>query len=618
MMPVRAENYDNAAVIATYDWKWFKEKQDPDSCFRYVTFANGVPEDMVWQAERSRWIGASGNCVINANGSMLPSQSGYDVGMVFTAPAKGMVKIKGNGNLYYPWGEEYAASDGVNASIVKGDKTLWTTLVKWGEKPSYEVVTSVREGQEIYFILNCNKHSGYDDVVWKPSVSYIAADYVGEGGGNYTYYEKVNGKLSELTYDALNDNFKASDGVGFISAFDIMPTDTTSFVKRYAVDEDTRYRVKGSLKTTDNRGGGTVVTIYKNNEPVWKQLCPENTDNEIDVRMRASKGDTIDLEIGVDKFGGFNYAEYELEISKLPGVDYNAKASTSKGNTYGVLEEISLSSLIGDKQNNGARYYAEKNDVLFLMDAYQNGTWSSTEDNTFQSTPCKITNKTVTVGKNDAVIEVDVKKDGVIKFTGNLSLPGTSDGMAVTLYKNGEAIWCNRVGGLRSVRWNEPFDVSYFINELNAVTDVKAGDVLTFRFNRWRLHTGDTMNIEDVKMSYISGKPLSKTTQWKLDQSVVIDTKEKVAHKEGKAIPVDVYLENGVSYILAEDAKALYDNVNGDGKVYLPIRTVAESNGQSVTWAADRLVLTHDYIEVFFGYPELSEIKTAIKGGVLY
>lgn len=616
VLPVKAEeNYENAAVIANYSWAWNKE-QGVDGWY-YVTFANGVPTPMVWNAEKSRWTESSGSPSIASNGSMLPNTS-YDVGMVFKAPMKGMVRIKGNGNLYYPWGEAYAASDGVNASIVKDGKVLWSSLVKWGQKPSYDVVTSVREGQEIYFIMNCNKHAGYDDVLWKPSVSYIAADYVGEGGGNYTYFEKTNGTLSELKYDSLNDNFKASDGIGFISAYDIMPTDETSFVKRYTVEEDSRYRVSGFLKTTDNRGGGTVITVYKNNEVVWKQLCPENTDNEIDVRMRANKGDILDIEIGVDKFGGFNYAEYSCEVSRVPGTVPEVLASTSKGDTFGVDEEISLSSLIIDNQSGQARYFVNKNDVLFQMDKYASGTWTSSADNTAQSIPCKITNKTVTVGANDAVIEVDVKKDGIIKLSGDLSVTGSSDGMVVKIYKNNELLWSNRVGGARSVRWDEPYDVSYFQNEINAVADVKAGDVLTFRFNRWRLHTGDTMSIENVKLSYVEGNPLSKTTKWKLNQSTVIDTEKKAAYKNGQTIPVDVYLENGTTYILAADVKKLYAVCPETTEKYLPVRQVCEANGMAVTWAAGRLILTHDFIEVFFGYPELSEIEVALKGGVLY
>ena len=614
--PVKAEeNYENAAVIANYSWAWNKE-QGVDGWY-YASFANGVPTQLVWNTEKSRWTGDTGYPSIASNGSMMPTTS-YDVGMVFKAPTKGMVRIKGNGNLYYPWGEAYAASDGVNVSIVKNGKVLWSTLVKWGEKPSYDVVTSVREGQEIYFIMNCNKNSGYDDVLWKPSVSYIAADYKGEGGGNYTYFEKVSGNLSELQYDAVNDNFKASDGIGFISAYDIMPTDTTSFVKRYTVEADSRYRVSGNLTTTDNRGGGTVVTVYKNNDPVWKQMCPENTENDIDVRMRANKGDVIDIEIGVDKFGGFNYTEYALEVSRIPGTVPVVSATTSKGDTYGVGEEISLSSLITDNQSGQAKFYVNKNDVMFLMDKYSGGTWTSSDDNTAQSTPCKITNKSVSVGVNDAVIDVEMKKDGIIKLSGDFGFTGNSDGMVFKIYKNDSLLWSNRVGGERSVRWDEPYDVSYFQNEVNAVAEVKAGDVLRFRFNRWRLHTGDTLNIDDIKISYVTGIPLSKTTKWKLNQSTVIDTEKKVAYKKGEAIPVDVYLENGTTYILTEDAKKLYPVCPDTTQSYLPVRKVLEANGMAVTWAADRFVLTHDYIEVFFGYPELSEIKVAAERGALY
>ena len=79
-----------------------------------------------------------------------------------------------------------------------------------------------------------------------------------------------------------------------------------------------------------------------------------------------------------------------------------------------------------------------------------------------------------------------------------------------------------------------------------------------------------------------------------------------------------MFVENGTTYISAEDAKKLYSVCPETNETYLPIRQVCDANDMAVTWAAERLVLTHDYIEVFFGYPELSEIEVGLKGGALY
>ena len=108
VLPVSAEeNYENAAVIASYSWAWNKE-QGVDGWY-YSTFAKGVPTPMIWNAEKSRWTESSGSPSIASNGSMLPNTT-YDVGMVFKAPARGMVRIKGNGKCIFAFSVSFFIS----------------------------------------------------------------------------------------------------------------------------------------------------------------------------------------------------------------------------------------------------------------------------------------------------------------------------------------------------------------------------------------------------------------------------------------------------------------------------------------------------------------------------
>ena len=83
-------------------------------------------------------------------------------------------------------------------------------------------------------------------------------------------------------------------------------------------------------------------------------------------------------------------------------------------------------------------------------------------------------------------------------------------------------------------------------------------------------------------------------------------------------------LENGTTYISDSSAKKLYMKNDTDvskvvnGTNYIKLRDIAEKNEQSVIWTADRLIITHNFIEVFFGYPEFSEIEVALSRGGLY
>ena len=198
------------------------------------------------------------------------------------------------------------------------------------------------------------------------------------------------------------------------------------------------------------------------------------------------------------------------------------------------------------------------------------GVWKSEEDASI-----KLTDKNLTVTENDVIIEVCAPKDGNIKLSGDFKITGKSDGVLAKVYRNDDLVWSNRVGGERFVRWDEPFDVSYFNNELNAVVSVSAGDKLTFTFNRWRLSNGDTVNFEDISISYVNGEVLSATTKWKLSQCTLkSDVNKEADIKNASAQGLNVY----------------------EGEGFLVI---------------------YPGLPTFIGYPEISEILLAIKGGEL-
>lgn len=226
----------------------------------------------------------------------------------------------------------------------------------------------------------------------------------------------------------------------------------------------------------------------------------------------------------------------------------------------------------------------------------------------------------------DAVIDIKVPKDGNLKLEGNLYIKdGNSDGVLCKIYLNDKLLWSNRVGSERSLRWDDPFDEVYFLNKINAVANVKAGDVLSFTFNKWRDNYGDITDISDVKLKYISGEVMSKTTKWKLKNSTVIDTETKAMHKDGVNSTVNVSVKNGVAYIAKSDVEMVFgDKAEAVLTKYgtndeIPIRNAAKAAGMSVSWTADRMIILYNGISVLFGYPEASEIKTQLEiGGDLF
>ncbi len=584
--------------------------------FRYVQFEGNKAVNLIWQASDSSMR------VSDLKGKIThiitPSPT-TDVGMVFTAPMKGVVKI--TGDIGWPYVYNDPAMDGVKISIGKGEEVLFEADCPYGITAPYDLELNVRKGDEIFFRVNAKRNNGYDVISWFPAVSYVAKVYQGAAGREgYQYLERKNGELKELTYEKDTDYFRASDGIAFMNDYEMMATEDCSMVTRYTVKEAGKQRVTATLKAYDRRSGGNVIKVYHNDKLMWQQLVPEAEQGDVDIRFTAEKDDIIDVEVMTNDFTGFNYGEWTMDVKKFDGALPFAKSSTSQVSNYSVDEEFTLSSKIGATQGNGVEIYALYNDVKFPM-TYSNNNWTA---NVKGDSTCKINSTSVTPGnqRGEPCIALDITKTGTIKIEGALPLNEATNGMLARILVNGKEIWCNRVGGDVSVRFDEPVDKVYFLNHVNVITDVKEGDKLTFQFNRWRRQqSGAYLSIKDVKIKYISGDMLSATTKWKINQSTVLDTVAKKAYFDGQKKNVDIMVNNGTTYIAAADAEAILGSAAETkeigGKKYVAIRKAAEGLGKTVTWGADRLAIIHDGISVFFGTAEFSEMKAALKGGDL-
>ncbi len=606
--------YADAAVVQKFTSSQTKTQGLEN--FRYVQFNGNTVTDLVWSTDNSRWEATPNGRVY----TYIVPGTDTDVGMLFTAPMKGVVRLRGE----VTWPSAKGTCQGVIISIGKGQETLFEKKAEWGENVPYDLEVNVRKGDKLFFRVDSNGRNDYDTLLWWPSVEYLAKQYDGAAGRDgYEYLEKSNGEVRPLVYNEEEDKFCASDGIAYFNDYEIMPTKECSLINRYTVTESGKYRVKANIKATNRRSSGKVVRIYKNDELMWQQLIPEKEGGKVDVRFMAQKDDKIDFEVSTGDYDGFNYSEFSLDISKLGGTAPFADLSTTSGMTYGIEDEFTLSSKIGTSDSAAAKCFAYYNSTKYPMT--YNSSQSAWIGTVLGDATSKVTKTSVSPANTAGEVRIDlgIEKSGTLKIEGNLPVDEGTRGLLIKLYKNEKEIWSNRIGGDSFARWDDEVDTKYFVNDINVVCDVAVGDTLTFEFSRWMKRTnGSAVNIEDITLKYITGEVLSKTTKWKIAQSVILDTETKTAYVDGKTMPVDLVVINGASYI--EKSAAEIIGVFGDapnktinGKTYIPIRAAAEGMGKSVMWGADRLIAIHDGIPLMFGTPEFSEMKAALKGGNL-
>lgn len=607
----------DAPVTATYTME-YAETQGVNNWY-FCQYKNEEVTELTIGAD-GKWTNGGTFPTFNANCETTADVSS-ETNFKFVSPIKGMVRLRGEVTLPY---QSSSQGDGVAAKIVKGKKELWSGAAVYGASAEYDMVVPLRKGEELHFRVAAGKHNAYDWVIWKPTVEYLAIEYVPDAGEG-EFYQKKNGEMKKLEFNEELESYIADDGIAFISDTNVMPTDEYSLVKRFKLAQDGRHRVLATFSSADSRGGGSVIKVYRNNNLIWTQFFPENEEGIMDVRVLASRDDVIDVEVATNKFGGYNYSTWECSVSNFIGT-LECKASTTAGQMAGVLSEHTLSSLIGTAQeSDGVQYYSLQYGVKNPM-TYNtaNSRWESV----IQSDGGYITTTAANPGYNsDTVVEVPVTQRGLLRVLGRFAISDLSDGVLSKVKLNDDTIWSSRVGGERSVRWDEPYDISYFLNDIDVVANVEEGDILSFTFNRWRKRANDEVSFENIVLQYLSGSPISKTTKWKLENAVVIDTLAKTVTHKGKTEEICVSVDDGTTFvetsklaqIIGENALDGQEVKTLGGVESLPVRKAAEGAGKNVLWAADRLVLIYDGIPVMFGYPEISEIKACLEnGGVLF
>lgn len=596
---------ENASVVKKYTGL-FGKTQGKNNWY-FCEFGKNSVYDLNWNEQSGYWETLTGKNAISSE--CIGADSVMGIGYKFVAPNGGDVRLRGDVSMPYA---DSASGDGCMAYIYHQNNLQWKRPVIYGVDTEYDFALTVDSGDEIYFVIDCGSALMMDWVKWIPTVEYTDIVYGGET--DYNYYRKQGVGRQSLAYDSTNDAYITDDGAAFISSNKIKLGSNVRLGKRYVVPHGGRYRVYG-YALPDDAEGETVITVLKNSEEVWKQMFPEREKGMIDVRLFVESGDKIDIEITTD-CPADKEISYRCEITKFIGTLF-CDADTSCGYEYRTEQEYTMEAFLKKLlSENRAEFYSVKNDLKYNM------TYSNSLDRWICNIPESngyISKKGAFSGYDtDSVIELELSEDGILRIDGDLRVCDYGDGVISKIYLNDRLLWSSRVGGERPVRWDEPYDVSYFLNRVNVVAEVKQGDKLNFTFDQWRKAKLDEVDFSDLKIRYISGEVLSDTTKWKLRQSVVVDIGDGAVYIDGVRDNADVFADSGTAYIAKKDAVKLTGTESErsdfviDGKEYLPIRDVLEDEGKNVVWAADRLVIGYDGIPVLFGYPELSELETVL------
>lgn len=527
-------------------------------------------------------------------------------------------------------------ADGMTLSLVVNNTTMCTKNLALEEVLDCTMTVMLEEGDEVLFKVDANNEADYDAFTGFPNVDLVGI-----------FYQKNENGMTELTRDRCNVVYIADDDLARISQEIVMPTDEYSLVRRYLIPADGRYRIYGKISSKDKNGGGNVIRIYKNDELLREQVALSGEDTLIDLRVLCEINDKIDIEVEVAEYEGFNYSKWDVKIENIPGTIRDCETTTTAGYTYGVLSSALLSDYIAGAEKNGTKLYTEVYGKAYPMvyDA-QSKRWQESIKDTSGITKIPkssresldnyieritindagyVNSTTVSATKNwtpgsVTVIEVPVTETGTMLIDGNFKLSYANDAELVKVYLNDECVWSNRVGGEESISFDEPYDTKYFIDNIHTVLNVKSGDNLEFRFGKWRNNISEeTVDISDVNIRYIEGNVLSKTTKWKLNNSVVVDTQNGKIFNNGQVVSNGAYVENGTTYITSKAANELLGYTGTEGE-YVSLRTAAENTSHSVVWAAGRYVIVHMGIPGMYTWNELSEIRaySELNGGVIY
>lgn len=586
----------SAAATATYKYT-YRNVQGKNNWY-FCEFGEYSEREMAYRD--GQWRAADSVGYIG-RGVMHPGEKS-DTGVKYIAHKNGVVRLKGGVRIKEADG---AKGDGVVGEIYLGSKPVWCGNATYGNDAEYNITLSIKQGDAISFRINKNKSVSYDWTDWAPTVDYIDVKYY-PAPENCIYYQRfgVGSVRENLTYNNSTERYEG-DG-GYFDGREVSLNAGYTLGKSYTVFTNGRYRLNGMV--TNDNAEDVIVRVQKDDEVIWSQMIPSGESGKIDIRAYLTSGDALSAEVLNDNPSESETVRFDVGVEKIPGTAF-CSASTSQGFGYNASEEYSLGDLIGTRQGeNGMKYYFIYRDKKHEMEYNaDNQRWENTGDSG------GYISKTAAYpgAYTETVMEWSAQKDGTLRIDGDMHIADSGDGTLCRIYKNDEVIWTNRVGGERLVRWDEPYDTSYFSNNINVVTPLNRGDKITFLFNQWRLADNDYADFSNVKLSYISGEILSETTKWKLKSDVVFDTENKRVYKDKVFQTADIYSDGGEVYISKDTVNKIFGTNIESNSGYITLFDAVSESGKNVV-IQNELAVVYGGLPMKYGYAELSELNAML------
>ncbi len=352
----------------------------------------------------------------------------------------------------------------------------------------------------------------------------------------------------------------------------------------------------------DSGNGGVAVKVFKNTTVIWKQYVPEGKNATIDLTVDGDIEDEIKFTMSPEE-------------GKTPAVTYNyafgdkynpVKTGTAPDyDTYTVKSQKSLPQYISEAASgsvyalyNYKRIPMSKSGSEWSVNVLASngtGTLGSGDLNSRDAAKVKLSTTTATLGRFGGTpnIDIPVTEAGILKITG--AVPGiviadenVYKGVFTNIYKNGEKIWSSRVGDDTSVKYDEGYKNSYFNENIDVVTKVDAGDIITFSFNSWHTHYDSSVysvNISGVNLAYIEGEAMSDSAKWLFKNSDVYDARTQIVFRNGNLL----YGTGGPKYL---------DMVSENSKIYI----AADEIGSNISF--DKIPLKEETRRETFDYPD--------------
>lgn len=371
--------------------------------------------------------------------------------------------------------------DGVTIYVYKGDEAIGRYEVDIStdkENVIEDAITnlSVEKLESLYFVVDGNMNNAYDggslyvainDVNHKgPSVikdsnrvdnnanSIDDFGVQGQNGWSYMYGKSI--KDAKLVSTENNGEFMnvTSPNLTF-SQFFIHPAINSAAILAWQPAVEGPIEIRGKYKKFEQNDGnpdwpdGVVVTVYKNNEVLFKKkvAAPDKGENDIAFRqsdLHVTPADKLYFVVDAGGNSSYDGGSFDISILDRNGATTEKDIAIDETETRQNFADVKYD--FGEQGKNGWFYqesFGDEPDGTFNMTNFE-----TEEDRYFDKSYLEIKRDFVNTGKGkSAVIKWKVAQTGDIKIDASYTKfknedknPSWPDGTRVTIYHNDKVL----------------------------------------------------------------------------------------------------------------------------------------------------------------------------------